>query len=110
MFTVGSAPVEDAELALDLVPVLVGDDVGDREVADRAAEALRAAGQRAVQVAGVDAVGEPLRDRDRVVAGQYAAVLSSSSPQALEAVSPGAIDAEADPRLGSPLSLNTFVQ
>src|SRR4051794_35779703 len=39
----------EAELALDLVAVLVGDDERDREVAGRAPIALRAAGERLVQ-------------------------------------------------------------
>ena len=60
--------LEQAELVLDLVGVLVGDDVGDREVADRSPVPLRAAGQRLVERAVVDVGRELLRDVDRVVA------------------------------------------
>src|SRR3954470_12581713 len=61
--------VEEPELGLDLVAVLVGDDVRDREVADGPPVALRAAGKRLVERAVVDVGRELLRDVDRVVAG-----------------------------------------
>jgi hypothetical protein len=47
--------------------VLVGHDVGDREVADRPTVPLRAAGERLVERAVVDVGRELLRDVDRVV-------------------------------------------
>ena len=59
--------LEEAELVLDLVTVLVRHDVRDREVADRAAVALRAPRERLVEGAVVDVGGELLRDVERVV-------------------------------------------
>jgi hypothetical protein len=51
---------------LQVVPVLVGDDIGDREVADRASVAGGLARQ-SVDDAAVEVGGELLRDVDRVV-------------------------------------------
>src|SRR3954447_9079486 len=59
--------VVEAELALHLVAVLVGDDVGHGEVAGRLAIALRAARQLGVERALVDVGRQLLGDVDRVV-------------------------------------------
>ena len=83
--------VEEAELGLDLVAVLVRDDVGDGEVADRAAVALRAAGEDPVERAVVDVGRELLRDVDRVVARAVGGGVSPRSPQAPAAVWPAGI-------------------
>jgi hypothetical protein len=82
------------------VAVLVGDDVGDREVAHRAAVALGAAGQRLVERAVVDVGRELLRDVDRVVAGAVrrgavahrAVVVAAGARRGVALGDPGVLD------------------